>query len=254
MFVFGGAVLWGLFEAPKANSPKSPGLPWGAPVRPVRFVSVDFGGQAGLTDSLVTRVRALDPDYVLVQNIRFDDVLPLAEGMGMARSYHPGLFQRPDPRSKDQPGDLVLSKHPLYDAKPVALEPDPGLVHHRGVQATGVVDGSRFVLASGVGATDESLKALDAARKQSNSPSMIVATGFVRPQKGEGSYRSDLSPTVSLTQEAGQGGPPVPVATVYADPGWVMVKGDVLPGGPMILYAELKAWTTAAAAATRPWR
>jgi hypothetical protein len=254
MFVFGGAVLWGLFQAPRANSPRSPALAWGAPVRPVRLVSIEFGGQSGVSDALVKRVVALDPDYVLVQNIRFDDVLPLAEGLGMARSYHPALFQRPDPRSKDQPGDLVLSKHPLYDAKPAALDPDPSRVHHRGVQATAVIDGSRFVLLSGVGATDESLKALDAARKQSNSPSTIVATGFVRPQKGEGSYRSNLSPTVSLTQEAEHGGPLVPVATVYADPEWVMVKGDVLSGPPMILYVELKAWTPAAAAATRPWR
>jgi hypothetical protein len=254
MFVFGGAVLWGLFEAPRVGSPRSPGLPWGAPVRPVRFVSIEFGGQAGVSDSLVKQVVALDPDYVLVQNIRFDDVLPLAEALGMARSYHPALFQRPDPRSKDQPGDLVLSKFPLYDAKPIMLDADPTHVHHQGVQATAVSDGSRFVLLSGVGATDESLKALDAARKQSNSPAMIVATGFVRPQKGEGSYRCDLSPTVSLTQEVGQEGPLVPVATVYADPGWVMVKGDVFAGPPMILYTELKAWTPAAAAATRPWR
>ena len=79
MFALGGAVLWGLFLAPRGGSPASPEVPWGTPFAPLRFVSIEFGGQSGVPGALVKRVRELDPDYVLVQNIRFEDVLPLAE-------------------------------------------------------------------------------------------------------------------------------------------------------------------------------
>jgi hypothetical protein len=253
MFALGGAVLWGLFLAPRGRSPAAPDLPWGAPMQPLRFVSIEFGGQPGVRESLVQSVKDLDPDYVLVQNIRFDDVLPLAEALGMARSFHPQLFQRPDPRSADAPGDLILSKHALYEAGPLVLDPDPTHTHARGVKAVAATDQYRFIVATGVGATDDSLRALDDWRKQTGFRPIIVATGFVKPQKGEGTYRSDLVETVTLSQDVEQGKNIVPVTTVYADKGWVMTKGEALQQ-PGMLFVELKAWTPSAAAATKPWR
>jgi hypothetical protein len=257
MFAFGGAVLWGLFMVPRRRSPPSPPAPWGAPTRPVVFASIDFGGEPGVSDALVFQVRGLDADYVLVQNIRFDDVLPLAEALGMEASYHPQLFQRRDPKLKDAPGDLILSRHPLYEARPVALGPSADDANARGVQAVAVLDNVRFVLASGVGATDATLQAFETEWKKSGSPPTVLATGFVRPKRGEGLYRGALAPTVTLSQETEQGGPLVPVATVYADPSWVMTAGNALPGSPgtpMVLHVRLKAWTPSAAAATKPWR
>jgi hypothetical protein len=256
MFAFGGVVLCGLYMAPRGHSPASPRVPWGAPSRPVVFASVDFGGEPGVSDALAFQVRGLDADYVLVQNIRPNDVLPLAEALGMEGSYHPQLFQRRDPRLKDAPGDLILSRHPLYDARPLVLGPSADDANSRGVQTVGVLDGVRFVLASGVGATDATLQAFEIERKKSGAPPAVLGTGFVRPKRGEGIYRGDLAPTVSLTQETEQGGPPVPVSTVYADPSWVMTAGNVLPGPqgtPVVLHVRLKAWTPTAAA-TKPWR
>ena len=257
MFVLGGGVLWGLFEAPKARSPASPVLAWGAPTRPVRFVALDFGGQGGVSAALTRQVTALDPDYVLIQNIRFDDVLPLAEALGMARSYHPALFQRADPRSKDAPGDLLLSKHALYDARPIALDPDPQYAHMRGVEAVAVADGYRFKIVSGIGATDASLRALDLARQRMGSRPIVLATGFVRAAKGEGQYRGDLNAVVPVSQDVEQRGPIVPVATLFADPTWVATASSATPrsdGRGLLLFGELKAWTPTAAAATRPGR
>jgi hypothetical protein len=257
MFAFGGAVLWGLFMAPRGRSPKAPQVPWGAPPRDVVFASIDFGGESGVSDALVFQVRGLEADYVLVQNIRFDDVLPFAEALGMEASYHPQLFQRRDPHLKDATGDLILSRHPLYDARPLVVGASADDTHARGVQAVAVLDGVRFVLVSGVGATDATLQTFEAEWKKSGAPPTVLATGFIRPKRGEGVYRGALAPTVSVTQETEQGGPLVPVATAYADQSWVMTAGNALPGSPgtpMVLHVRLKAWTPTAAAATKPWR
>src|SRR5687767_7294028 len=86
LFVLGGAVLWGLFLARRNRPPAAPAVPWGAPVRPLRFVTIDLGG-ARLSEGgdLIADLRKLDPDFVLVQNVGYDDVLPLAGGLGMAK-------------------------------------------------------------------------------------------------------------------------------------------------------------------------
>ena len=86
------------------------------------------------------------------------------------------------------------------------------------------------------------------------SPPIVLGTDFVRPRKGEGAYRSYLVETVALSQDVEQGASIVPVATIFTDKSWVMTKGDV-PSGKgkgMVLFVELKAWTSAAAAATTP--
>jgi hypothetical protein len=255
MFALGGAVLWGLFQAPRGRSPASPDLPWGVPVNPVGFVSLDFGGQPGVAPSLVKQVRDLDPDFVLVQNIRFDDVLPLAEALGMERSYHPQLFQRPDPRSQDAAGDVLFSKHPLYDATPIVLDPAAQQPDGRGVRAVAVVGGVRFVVATGVGATDDSRRAFEASWKQAGSPPTVLATGFLRPRRGAGAYSGEFWPAVILRQEAEQGGAIIPVAGLYADPSWALAAAPKwLPptaGGAMVLYARLNA---SPPAATQPRR
>jgi hypothetical protein len=257
MFAFGGLVLWGLFLVPRPKSPASPDLPWGRPTRPVKLVSLDFAGNAGLDDPLVKQVRDHDPDFVLVQNIRFDDVLPLADGLGMARSYYPQLFQRADPRSKDMPGALLLSKHALYDAKPMVLDPDPRRTEMRGVEAVAVVDGVRFVVASGAGGTDEAQRALDEARTRWGRPPIVLATGFVRPGSDERTYHGNLNPVLAVSQEVRPGGPVVPGATVFADPGWTMTTGGTAPSpdGKMIIFSvELKESMATTPTASQPSR
>lgn len=191
---------------------------------------------------MIEQIRKLDADYVLVQNIRFDDVHPLAEALGMARSFYPQLFQRASPRSKDAPGDLILSKHTLYDAAPVAQ--GSGGRNARGVRAVAVFAGVRFVVASGVGAGDNSLRAFDVASKQAGSRPTVLATGFVKRAAGESAYAGNLAPAVTLTQDMAHGGAIPLVAAMYADASWATIEGHAVnapaPGGPTILYAELQ--------------
>ena len=244
LFVLGGAVLWGLFLAPRNRPPAAPAVPWGAPARPLRFVTIDLGGASVAEGGdLAADLRKLDPDFVLVQNIRFGDVLPLAEGLGMAKSFHPRLFQRPDPKAKDAPGDVILSTHPLYDAGPVAVLPDSDVREGRGVRAVAVVDGVKFVVVSGVGATDSSRQALEADLRREGPPPTVVGTGQIRPAAGEGIYSGYLHQMMVAQQRAGRG-EVSPAGGIYADASWTQVDGDFtapIAGMHLPLYVELKA-------------
>ena len=244
LFALGGAVLWGLFLAPRNRPPSAPAVPWGTPVRPLRFVTIDLGG-ASVDDGgdLVADLRKLDPDFVLVQNVRFNDVLPLAEGLGMAKSFHPRLFQRPDPRAKDAPGDVILSIHPLYDARPVAVLPDPDIREGSGVRAVAVVDRVKFVVVSGVGATDQTRRVLEAELRREGSPPTVVGTGQIRPATGEGVHSGYLLQVMVAQQRAGRG-EVSPVGGIYADASWTQAPGDFtspIAGRHLPLYVELKA-------------
>ena len=190
MFVLGGAVLWGLFLAPRGRSPASPDLPWCVPATPLRFVAVDLAGQVDVSRRIIDRMKAPDADFVLVKSVRFEDVPPLAEALGMARSFHPQLFQRPDPRAKDGPGDLVLSKYPLYDAAPV-----PG----GGVRAVGVVDGVRFIVSCAARATAGEAPTVSYA---ATGPAAIVADGAWE--------------VLESTSDSPEGSPPIAYAQVRA--------------------------------------
>lgn len=256
MFALGGLVLWGLFQAPRNRPPVAPAVPWGAPARPLRFVSLECGGQRGVSDDLCKEVRDLDPDFVLVQNILFADVLPLAERLGMAKSFHPSLFQRSDPRSKDTPGDLILSVHPLYDGGRIDLDEDVTRNDAHGVRAVAAVDGSRFLLASGLGTTDRSRQAFDAYRRTTGAAPTVLATGFLRGRRDEGDYAGDLIPTVAPTQEAEGERRFVRVAGIFVDRSWLMVRGATVgsaAGAGLVLEVELKA-SPAASASTVPER
>jgi hypothetical protein len=255
LFALGGAVLWGLFQAPRNRAPASPALPWGTPGRPLRFVSLDIGGQPGVSDALEAQVRGLDPDFVLVQNVRYDDAVPLAEALGMAKHFHPALFQRADPRSKDAPGDLLLSPHPLYDAGRVDLDADVSRHDAHGVRAVAAIDGVRFLVASGVGATDGTRRAFDVERRQIGSPPAVLSTGFIRTRRDEGRYDGDLLPVAAPMQEAeGEAGRFMRVAGIYADPSWGVAREMTGPAADgMVLAVELNAAPPPATApATRP--
>lgn len=244
MFVLGGAVLWGLFQAPRNRAPVAPALPWGTPARPLRFVSLEVGGQPGISDALVRQVRGLDPDYVLVQNVRYDDALPLAEALGMAKHFHPSQFQRADRRAKDGPGDLLLSLHLLYDAGRIELDTHVSRPDAFGVRAVAAIDGVRFVVASGVGATDGYRRAHDIERCTAGSPPTVLATGFLRTRRDEGRYDGDLLPVAAPRQEAeGEPGRLIRVAGIYVDPSWVLARDMTVAaadGKGLLIAAELK--------------
>ena len=147
MFALGGAVLWGLFQARRASPPRSPDVPWGVPQGAVKFVSFDCRGagpdqHAPALDS----IRESDPDFVMLQRVPAPDVLRFVEALRLQQTYYTNLFQRTGPRGRDETGSLVLSKHPLYDARPV--EPEGRRGPHLGTWAVAAIGGVRFVVVS----------------------------------------------------------------------------------------------------------
>ena len=149
MFLLGGAVLWGLFQAPRAAAPSAPDVPWGVPARALRFVTLECsepGGAPASVDEIVAAVRPFDPDFVLLQRVRSEDAVPLAAALGMQQSYHPQFFRALGTRPRGVVGCLVLSRHPLYDAEALRVTTGSGACF--GVRAVSVVDGVRFAVVS----------------------------------------------------------------------------------------------------------
>ena len=147
LFALGGAVLWGLFIAPRATSPPAPAAAgWGVPLRPVRVASFNVLHLQRGFDAVVNEVRAVDPDFVLLQEVESRDVIRLAQALGMQQCHHPNAYERSG--NLDGPkatwGNVIFSKHPLFDAGPI---PNPG-GRSFGVWATSVVDGQKFVVAN----------------------------------------------------------------------------------------------------------
>ena len=175
MFALGGAVLWGLYRAPRATSPRSPDVRWGVPARTLRVVAVDCGwtasGTVGTTPGdIVPDLARLEPDLVLLRAMRSEDAVAYAEGLGMQRSFHPRLYQALGTRPRGPVGCLVLSKHPVFDAVPLLSQgPDRTCF---GVRATSVVDGVRFWVGTGR-ATPGSDAAFQGAWREAGSPPVI---------------------------------------------------------------------------------
>jgi endonuclease/exonuclease/phosphatase family metal-dependent hydrolase len=148
LFALGGAVLAGLFMAPrKAISPPAPvDASFGVPGRELRFVSYNvLHNQRGL-ENIVSEIKALAPDFVLLQEVESRDLIELTRALNMQQHHHPNLYQRSvnldGPKSTW--GNFILSKHPIYDAGSI---PNPGGGSF-GVWATAVVDGKKFVVAN----------------------------------------------------------------------------------------------------------
>ena len=147
LFALGGAVLWGLFMAPRATSPPAPAAAgWGVPTRPIRVASFNVLHLQRGFDAVVNEVRAVNPDIVLLQEVDSRDVVGLARALGMQQYHHPNAYERSG--NLDGPkatwGNVIFSKHPLFDAGPI---PNPGSGSFA-VWATSVVDGQKFVVAN----------------------------------------------------------------------------------------------------------
>ena len=208
MFAFGGAVLWGLYLAPRARAPVSPNVPWGAPARPLRFVSIDCGAGAEVSptpEQIVGAVQSLDPDFVLLQRVRSDDAAPLAEGLRMQHSFHPQCFQTLGTPPRGPVGCLVLSKHPLYEARP--LRRDPRGAPCFGVRVVAVVEGTRFAVASArldddaAPATDRELA--EALRGPNSPPTVTGIAGTGRAIVGDSRWARTGEGTVPLGRPDG---------------------------------------------------
>src|SRR5688500_12607018 len=70
MFALGGAVMWGLFLAPRVQSEPAPSNTiWKVPDRPIRFVSYNILHNQRGREQVVTEINKLRPDIVCLQEI-----------------------------------------------------------------------------------------------------------------------------------------------------------------------------------------
>ena len=212
LFAFGGLLLWGLFRAPRSHAPASPDVRWAVPTRPLRVASLDIGAWTGNPLDAAKILNGIDPDVVLAQRVPGEFAAPLAEALGMERSFHPRNFVRLGRGSA--PGCLVLCKHPLYDATPLRPESDPQTP--LGVWAAVVMDGRRFAVASadagpnlsGGGVPGLAAAALLNARQRAAGNPPIVAAFRSPPMN---SAKAKLLETAGLAdaigEPSGDGGP-----------------------------------------------
>ena len=172
MFALGGAVLWGLYLAPRGVSPRSPAVSWGAPARTLRFVSFDCGGKPfEQVRNAVGGIRGGDADFVMLQRVPAGDVLSFVEGLGLQQTYYTNLFQRTGPGGRDEAGCVVLSKHPLYDAH--GVRPDGRRGACFGTWVVAAVDGVRFAIVS-VQAGAAGREAVAGVWREAGSPPVVV--------------------------------------------------------------------------------
>jgi endonuclease/exonuclease/phosphatase family metal-dependent hydrolase len=213
LFAVGGAVLWGLFLAPRAVSPPPPPRAvFGAPDRPVRIVSFNIlHNQRGI-DNVVADIKAFEPDILLLQEVESRDVIGLAERLGMRRQHHPRMYERSvnlaGPRASW--ANLILSKVPVYEAGSI---PNPGGGSF-GVWGTAVVGDRKFIVAnvhlsatwnanpkhlqeSGVNRHKE-LTSLFDAWKRRGSPPIVVGGDFNQIPMGNNYALMEMNLTDAL--------------------------------------------------------
>ena len=274
LFALGGAVLWGLYQAPRATSPAAPpATEWGAPDRPVRVASFNaLHLQRGL-DAVVAEVRKVEPDFVLLQEVDSRDVVSLAAALGMRQHHHPNAFERSANLAgpKATWGNVIFAKHSLYDAGPI---PNPGGGSF-GVWATTVVDGKKFVVANvhlsaapGAGLPHVNASGGDRGKEIANllrawhergSPPIVAGGNFNQTPTGNsyGAMAEHLNDALTrlaeydVTLRAGL--LDTRVNYLLTSPEWAPVTGGVVMSDSSdhpLIWADLGA--TAGAAATRP--
>jgi len=146
IFVTGGVLLLGIRLTRHARPRTAPpGVPWGVPGRTLRIISHDLRRQNPQSDPMLAAMSRLNPDYVLLQDVEEDDVVPIAQLLGMQQSFHAELFQRSMNLvgRRVTYGNCIFSKHPLYEGAPLTGGQGPF-----GAWAVSVMDGRKFLVAS----------------------------------------------------------------------------------------------------------
>ena len=94
--VFAGGWRW----LPGEYSAASPaGVPWGVPGRAVKIASFNTLSNERGEGRVLAELRAMDADYLLLQEVQEKDVAGMAEALGMKFQYVAATFP-PDPNVK----------------------------------------------------------------------------------------------------------------------------------------------------------
>jgi endonuclease/exonuclease/phosphatase family metal-dependent hydrolase len=142
LLVLGGGFLALLFANRNYQRPPPAAAVWGAPERPVRFVSYNVLHNERGAAGVVEEIRKLRPDFVLLQEVERRDLSNMTEALGTMPAVYHASENLAGPRATW--GNAILSTFPLYD---VGTIPNPGGGSF-GVWATAVVDGRKFKVAN----------------------------------------------------------------------------------------------------------
>jgi endonuclease/exonuclease/phosphatase family metal-dependent hydrolase len=274
LFAIGGAMLWGLFLAPRMITPAAPlDSTWGVPERPLRFVSYNILHCQRGSERVVEEIKQHQPDFVLLQEVESRDVIELASRMEMKHHHHPRLYH--PSVNLDGPkatwGNFILSKHPIYEAGSI---PNPGGGSF-GVWATAVVDGKKFVVANvHLSATwnanpihikqsgnnrHKELTALANAWRARGSPPIVIGGDFNQIPTGNnwalmtGTWRDALGAIGKDDNTFGEGLLRTRIDYFVTTPDWRPTSGGVARPGASdhrLIWVELRGAN--AAASTRP--
>lgn len=229
--------------------PAPAGVVVGVPDRTVRVAAYNVYHNYRGTDRVVGELRKLDPaaDFYLLSEVEPQYVKPMAEALGTPHSYYPLLGRAPD-GGDAFPDTLILSKHPLYDGRPLRSSQGPVF----GMWATAVVDGKKFALVVvhlwptfGIDPRHVAYTAqmrneqihviLDTWRKE-GSPPVIVGGDFNQPAVA-GNYATMTHHWTDALASLGRDGPTFKyglletrIDYLLVSPEWQPVAGDVIQG------------------------
>ena len=197
-----GAAAWHVYRAlrPAGPAPLPPapaGVVVGVPERQLRFAAYNVYRNYRGMDRTVGEVRKLNPppDFLLLSEIEYDHVRPMAEALGMTHTYYPRL---PDIRGQPRwPDVAILSKHPLHDGRPLYTQDG----HTFGLLAFTVVDDRKFAVAGvhlhptwlmdprhvveTAQARHRQLGRIDAVWREIGTPPLVIAGDFNQMAMGE---------------------------------------------------------------------
>jgi endonuclease/exonuclease/phosphatase family metal-dependent hydrolase len=147
MFLFGGAVLAGLFLAPRppAASPAPAAAQFGVPRRPLKVVSYNILHNQRGAEGVVQALEKIDADFILLQEVEHAHIVDLAAALGLEKYYLSGAYQpSANLAGADASwGNCILSKYPLFEAGSI---PNPGGGSF-GIWAVALVDDRKFLIA-----------------------------------------------------------------------------------------------------------
>jgi hypothetical protein len=204
---------------------------------------------------VLMELRALRPDHLLVTGIFLRDVPAMAEALEMQASYHPRNYQRAENIGgpKSAWGNLILSKHPLYEGAALP-RPESGafgvravaqvqgrLVHLVSAHLAGTVAGHFGIVDEAAAAHEDERAALVQVVQAAAGEPMVL--GVQLTEIAESSAHERLTQRLADVMQDADGNrvTPPPTQHLLVDPGWRAAdRGRIsLPGGAAIVWADL---------------
>jgi endonuclease/exonuclease/phosphatase (EEP) superfamily protein YafD len=177
LLVFGGAFLLAMrLTARHAGSAPPASAVWGVPDWPLRFVSYNVRHNQLGTARIIDRIRKLDPDFVLVQEVEREHLSTLTRELRAM----PAVYHASENLAGARPtwGNAILSRYRLYEGKSIPNHEGRSL----GVWATAAVEGKKFRVACvHLSTNDQERASLVKAWEDAGRPPIVLGVAINQP-------------------------------------------------------------------------